>query len=323
MNWKPSADRTTLIARARMLARLRFFFNEQSVLEVETPLLNSSSNPDPFIDCFEVSDAAGSLAMLTEPYFLQSSPEFAMKRLLASGSGSIYQICKSFRQSESGRRHNPEFTMLEWYMVDWSLEQLMDQVDALLSCFFSYPQCLRVSYHELFFTRFQINPHTIDLAGIRDLVKQYCSFSDVNKLDKDACLNLLMSEMIEPELGTAEACIVFDYPVSQAALAEVQSHENGYLIAKRFEVYLGGVELANAYQELLDEKELRVRFEKENSVREQMQKNPIALDEHLLAGMSEGIPKCAGIAMGLDRLLMLIENKKYIAEVLSFDFDRA
>lgn len=312
----------TLKLRAELLATVRNFFAERGVLEVETPLLSKHTVSDVNLASFPVIARPSSVSD-SGKRFLQTSPEYAMKRLLAAGSGPIYQICKAFRQEgdeEGSRQHNPEFTMLEWYRPGFDLDQLMTEASELVQRMLHCGAIPRLSYAELFAEHLQINPHTIEEAALQKLTREKIALGST-ELDNNDCLQLLMNQVIEPELP--QYCIVHDYPVGQAALAEIVENEQGVRVARRFELYAGGMELANAYQELTDAVEQRRRFEADQRTRQQrgLPINPI--DENLLAALEHGLPPCSGIALGLDRLLMVAAGEKNISAVLAFDHDRA
>lgn len=320
-NWQPAATTQTLKLRAQLLATVRQFFAERDVIEVETPLLASHTVSDVNLESFSVNSASTSGHGPLHPLrFLQTSPEYAMKRLLAAGSGPIYQICKAFRVEEPSRLHNPEFTLLEWYRPGFTLEQLMDEVVELLQGVLNLGDIPRLSYQQIFEEHLQINPHGIDSEELQDLTRGKINLGDTPLTATD-CLQLLMNHCIEPELP--KFCIVYDYPVAQAALAETAQNANGQEVARRFEVYAAGMELANAYQELTDAGEQRQRFAADQLLREQrgLPVNPI--DEKLLAALEKGLPACSGIALGIDRLLMVVADESTIKSVISFDSDLA
>ena len=320
-DWRPSASLDTLRLRAHLLARTRAFFQARDIWEVETPLLSQAATPDPHIHSFTVPTSTEA-----EPRYLHTSPEFPMKRLLAVGSGSIYQICKVFRKGEAGRRHNPEFTLLEWYRVGFDLHALMKEVDALLrellryrgggdlpltdTQYFSYQQALQ---------RFSgLDPQKADVTALQNCARDHGL--DVPALgdERDAWLDLLMSHVVEPALPRDCPVFIYDYPASQAALAQIRGD-----VAERFELYFNGMELANGFHELADTAEQRRRFEAENQRRLQMGQPVMPLDTHFLTALEQGLPDCAGVALGFDRLLMLVANKPDIAAVLSFASERA
>ena len=245
-----------------------------------------------------------------------------MKVLLAGGSGSIYQIAKVFRNGERGRVHSPEFTMLEWYRPELNLEELMDEVAALLETITSYSGSIRFSYQEIFSQYLNINVLVCSKDELQKLaIKRLPSFSGNPDLDRDGWLELLMSQVIEPELASLKKPVfIYNFPSSQAQLAKVKLDNAGEEVAARFELYAGGLELANGYDELLDAKELRKRFEYDNQQRLKLGKAEMPIDEKLLTAMESGLPPCTGVALGLDRLLMLAMNKKSIDCVQNLPF---
>ncbi|GAA4357548.1 EF-P lysine aminoacylase EpmA [Kangiella marina] len=315
-NWKPTSSIETLKARAMIMARVRQFFAERDILEVETPLLSQHSVTDRYMKSFQVKDFMGGDG------YLQTSPEYAMKRLLAAGSGSIYQICKAFRQDELGTRHNPEFTMLEWYVEGFDHYQLFDQVFELLNFLSQKPLTLsRFSYQEAFEQHLKINPFTIsnqDLAVLgRELLGEL-----PDGLERDDYLALLFEDRIEPVLGLGdEVSFIHSYPVSQAALARVDTDNPA--AACRFEVYWRGVELANGFYELTDSDEQRQRFVADNQWRKENGLPKVSIDERLIAALNVGLPECAGVALGLDRLIMILLELSDLTEVVAFPADRA
>jgi len=321
-DWQPAATTQTLKLRARLLATVRQFFAERDVIEVETPLLARHTVSDVNLESFVVNSASssGHGTLRSSHSFLQTSPEYAMKRLLAAGSGPIYQICKAFRDEEPSRLHNPEFTLLEWYRPGLTLEQLMDEVVELMQAVLKVGDIARFSYRQVFAEHLQIDPHTIDPDELQELTREKIDLGDTQLTATD-CLQFLMHHCIEPELP--KFCIVYDYPVAQAALAETAQDANGQEVARRFEVYAAGMELANAYQELTDAEEQRRRFAADQQLREKrgLPVNPV--DENLLAALEHGLPACSGIALGIDRLLMAVADENDIKVVLAFDRDRA
>jgi lysyl-tRNA synthetase class 2 len=340
MAWKPTASIETLKARAEILAQVRRFFAERGILEVETPLLSRYSVTDRYMKSFQVNDFMGGEG--SGEGYLQTSPEYAMKRLLAAGSGSIYQICKAFRQDELGRRHNPEFTMLEWYLEGCDHEQLMGQVFELLDTLSNKTpnrasgkasdkvsrnklNKRSFSYREVFEEYLNIDPFVITDEELKSLSLE--SLGELPEdLERDDYLALLFEERIEPFLGMKqgqgdEVCFIHSYPVSQAALARVD--ESNPEIACRFEVYWQGVELANGFYELDDPEEQHYRFEADNQWRKDNQLPQMSIDERFMAGLEHGLPDCAGVALGLDRLVMILLQKNSLQEVLTFPADRA
>ena len=311
-DWRPAAKPELLRLRADVLGRIRRFFAARAVLEVETPLLAPRTVTDLHIESIP---AEVELAGRSRRFYLQTSPEYAMKRLLAAGTGACYQICKSFRQGDAGARHNPEFTMLEWYRPGFSLEQLMDEVEQLLCEFLPLPAIARLSYRELFQRQFDINPHQIELESLRRLTAEKLAL-DAADLEATDCLQLLLGQAIEPNLP--EHCFIHDYPAAQAALARVETDRQGERVARRFELFCRGMELANGYDEALDAGELRARFTRDQRKRAELGRSTPEIDEKLLAALQHGMPACAGVAFGIDRLLMLTSGAQSIGEVLAF-----
>lgn len=313
VNWSPTASMATLEARAKLLATIRQFFAERYVLEVETPLLSHNHVTDSHIQLIPAQLIAAP-GEKTENIFLQSSPEHAMKRLLASGSGSIYQLGKVFRNQESGKRHNPEFTMLEWYRVNFSYAGILKDVSNLVRCIGLGDSCETISYEELFEEQLGFNPHTEELNALRAFAKEQFDFSGPESLTRSESLELIFSHLIEPHLGFSQPTLVIDYPADQSALAVVEPHPSGdYSIARRFELFARGYELANGYVELQDANILRQRWQAAGQ-------QP---DERLLAAMESGLPACSGVALGVDRCLMVLLGASHIDEVLAFPVERA
>ncbi len=305
-----------------MLQSIRAFFAEQNVLEVETPVLSSAAITDPHLQSF-------STEFLNQKYYLHTSPEFFMKRLLASGSGDIYQICKVFRDDEQGKNHNPEFTMLEWYRLGFNHHQLMDEIESFLQqvtkIFHSRINILpikRISYQQAFLDVLGIDPLDINIDELKLITEQYNIDIPVgmSEQDKDMWLDWLMTQAIAPAFPKQSFTFLYDYPASQAALAKIS--ETDSRVANRFEVFLGELELANGFYELTDAKEQRRRFENENKKRVELNLPVMPVDEKLLAALEAGLPECSGVAIGLDRLLMVLLGKDLIEEVIGFSFDR-
>lgn len=320
--WQPTAGREALLARARLLAQIRRFFAERGVLEVETPLLASHTVTDPFIEPFAVSGAVLPAAVAPGgKRYLQTSPEYAMKRLLAAGSGPIYQLCKAFRDDECGARHNPEFTLLEWYRPGFDEQALMDEVEALLGACLGRVDSLRLSYAALFEEVLGLDPHR---ATARELEQRARAEVDVGALraDRDTWLDLLLTHCIEPELAHRGIVGVHDFPASQAALACTREVD-GVQVARRFEFYVDGVELANGYFELRDPVEQRRRFAADNTRRVALDRPQREPDPFLLAALEAGLPECSGVALGVDRLLMVAIGAASLAEVLSFSWQHS
>lgn len=311
INWQPTAPLANLRLRAQCIARIRQFFAEREVLEVETPQLSRATVTDPYLSSLKTQLAA-------QTFYLQTSPEFAMKRLLAAGSGSIYQIAKAFRDDEIGAQHNPEFTLLEWYRIGFDDHALMDEVSELLSAILQTPTAKRNSYLELFWKNLQINPHTASVEELQNCAQQH-KLNLSNEFafdDQTTWLQLLMHHCIEPLLGKEVPQFVYDFPVEQAALARINKTQPA--CAKRFELYYRDMELANGFHELTDAVEQAQRFEKDLAFRQKNQLVPVPIDNNLLAALQHGLPDCAGVALGVDRLIMLAVGASHIDEVISF-----
>jgi len=286
-------------------------------LEVDTPLLCSTGITDPSIEPLMVASGAS----LSAPRFLQTSPEYAMKRLLASGSGAIYQITKAFRDGEAGSRHNPEFTLLEWYRPGFDHHQLMAEVEAFVSHCLGPLDCEKYSYRQLFVKYLCIDPFTASTAELASTASQHIDLN-FDAGDRDMWLDLLMSHLIEPELANIGMCFVYDYPASQAALSRIVQSDDVEL-GQRFELYVNGVELANGYCELTNAAEQEARFLADNVRRRELGLAEKPLDRQLLLAMEQGLPECAGVAVGVDRLLMRFTGSADIRDVIAFDWERS
>lgn len=297
-----------LKARAEFYKLIRAFFHERKVLEVETPLLAKASITDPYIE-----------PLLTQQgLHLQTSPEYAMKKLLAAGAGDIYQLCKAFRKEEHGVRHRQEFTMLEWYRLGFDQWDLMAEVADLVEALLGVSHFEHTSYRQLFLNQLGIDPMTISNAELISHATD-CIDVDMPNASRDDWLNLLLSHLIEPELASDSPVFVYDYPPSQAALAKINHDEQGAKVAERFELYYKGLELCNGYHELVDVAEQKMRFHADNQQRLAMGLDAMPIDYELLAAMEQGLPACAGVAVGIDRLLMLKLKSHDIADVLAID----
>lgn len=318
-DWQPVAPLENLRRRACLLQRIRTFFTERGVMEVETPVLSRAAVTDPHLQSFATRySGPGHAAGL--PLYLHTSPEFPMKRLLAAGAGPIYQLCKVFRQGEAGRRHNPEFTLLEWYRPDYDHHALMDEVEALATSVLGLAgRAERISYREAFRRYLDIDPLESPLDALRAAARDH----GINGFDaeeqRDLWLDLLLSHCIEPELGREGLCFLYDYPASQAALARLNPEDPR--LAERFELYYRGVELANGFHELADAGEQRHRFEAERTTRREQGLEQVPLDEYLLAAL-EQLPDCSGVALGIDRLVMLALGADSLDEVMAFTIDK-
>ncbi len=322
MNFQPTCDFDALKARAQMYARIRQFFAEREVMEVETPILSSAAVTD--VHLASVS-AQRHVNGQKQTHYLHTSPEFAMKRLLAHGSGAIYQICKVFRDDEHGRKHNSEFSMLEWYRPNFSLKDLMFETTDLLNlCLqdrFEDVRPMLLSYKHAFQDRLDLNPLRATLKELKDCAYRVGLNIDLGH-DRLAYMDLLFSHMVEPSLGFDSPVFLTDFPPEMASLAKVRTDEEGETVAARFEVYIEGVELANAYDELIDAEVLRQRFVADNQARLVQGLAEMPIDERLLAALPH-VPACSGIALGLDRLLMVAMNRLKLEQVMAFPADRA
>ncbi|HEY1066858.1 MAG TPA: EF-P lysine aminoacylase EpmA [Pirellulales bacterium] len=333
-DFRSTAPIENLRLRAQLLSRIRRFFDAQGYLEVETPLLSHDSVVDRHLDPIEVFYGPDHGTTTTgRRLFLQTSPELGMKRLLASGGfDAIYQTTRAFRREEQGARHNPEFTMIEWYRLGDGMAEQMELLDDLCRMLFGTPPAERLTYEEAFKRYAGLDPHQADLNEVRS--KTYTATSIGEHVppaakepggalfaDRDFWLNLLLSELVEPNLGQAKPTILYDFPASQAALAKTRPGPPE--VAERFELYLGGFELANGYHELLDADVLEQRNRTQNRLRDQDGKPTLPNDSRLIAAMKAGLPACSGVALGFDRLVMYAVGASDISEVIAFPFDRA
>jgi lysyl-tRNA synthetase class 2 len=322
-DWRPTARLDVLAARARVLAAIRGFFAEAGVLEVETPALSFAGSTDPALASLSTT-YTGPAAPAGATLWLQTSPEFAMKRLLAAGSGPIWQLCKVFRDGERGSRHNPEFSLLEWYRPGVSMHDLVDEVVALLQRVLGGDLCEeRLTYAQAFERRVAVDPlgATIETLQAAALQAGIAGAECLRLADRDAWLDLLMTHCIEPGLGANGITVVHDYPASQAALARLRADDPR--VAERFEVYVRGVELANGFHELADAAEQRLRFAADNVTRRSAGLPEVPADQRLLAALEAGLPDCCGVALGVDRLVMLATGAQRIDEVVAFPLERA
>ena len=319
VEWRPAASLDALRRRAALTAAVRRFFGERGVLEVETPLLAAAGTPEVHLESVTVAAAGRS-------WYLQTSPEFHMKRLLAAGSGPIFQLFRAVRDGEAGRRHNLEFTLLEWYRPGFDHHQLMDEVEELVAELLgdAAQPCGRLTYGEAFCRHVGVDPHRASPAELdAALAAAGIEGPAFVPEDRDGRLHLLMAAVVEPRLP-AGACFVYDFPASQASLARVRPGRGGEPpVAERFELFVAGVELANGFHELTDAAEQRRRFAADAAERRRRGLPPMAADERLLAALDAGLPDCAGVALGLDRLVMLAAGAGSIAEVTAFPAERA
>lgn len=318
----PTCSIEALKARAQLYRTIREFFAQRNIMEVETPIVSQAGVTDVHLASVQVQRH---IEGRVQQQYLQTSPEFAMKRLLAAGSGAIYQICKVFRDDEHGRKHNSEFTMLEWYRPGLDLRELMHETAALLNvCLahrFDEIRPLVLSYKHAFQDRLDINPLQATLAQLKQTAQRVGLTLDLGD-DRLAYMDLLFSHFVEPSLGFDTPIFLTDFPPEMASLAKVRLDEDGEEVAARFEVYIEGLELANAYDELLDASVLRARFEADNQERDKLGLQVMPLDENLLVALAH-MPECSGIALGIDRLLMVATQKLNIEQVIAFPASRA
>jgi lysyl-tRNA synthetase class 2 len=319
VSWRPTATITALKARAAMLRAARAFFESRGLLEVETPILSAAAVSDPQIESLKTQ-----VAGVSGLRYLCTSPEYAMKRLVAAGSGDVYQICKVFRDEERGRWHNPEFTMIEWYRLGFDDSALMQEVEALVGALLaphrSLPKAERLDYRAAVQRHAGVDPFD---AGDQELlaVAAHHGIHVETQLSRDAKLDLLMGLIVGPRLGRDAPCFVHDYPASQAALARLKPGEPR--VAARFELYLDGLELANGFHELVQPREQRARFEQDLMLRAARGQIQPPLDENLLAALEAGMPDCAGVALGFDRLVALALGAERLTSGMAFGIDEA
>lgn len=317
-HWQPNASIKTLQQRSQIIQKIRQFFYQRDTLEVETPILASAGVTDLYLDNLTTKFALNS----TQPplkLYLQTSPEYAMKRLLAAGSGSIFQIFKAFRNDESGRYHNPEFSMLEWYRVGFDHFDLMAEMAELLQPLLGYRDNIeQITYQAVFQKHLNIDPLTSSTAQLKQCLDDY-NQPDLAQMsdDKTDLLQFLFSQCIEPQIGQSAPCFVYDFPAEQASLAKLSKTDPR--VAERFEVYYKGIELANGFNELTDPNAQLNRFKQDNQARRLQGKTEQPIDHKLIAALSSGLPQCAGVALGIDRLVMLALNKTHIDDVISFN----
>ena len=293
--------------RAVFLRQIRSFFERRGVLEVETPCLLRATASDTHLESFELRGG--------ESRYLQTSPEFAMKRLLAAGSGPIYQLCKCFRRGESSSRHNPEFTMLEWYRPGFDQALLMAEVASLVTELLDIDNFETHTYQQLFERCIGLNPHLASDAELAQVAQSRLDFQ-AQAMARTDWLDLLMSHLVEPQLSGA--VFICEFPWQQASLSRIVNNSEGQPVASRFELYIDGLEIANGYHELLDAEELQRRADIDNAQRLDCGLPEIPLDSHLLAAHRHGLPPCAGVAVGVDRLLMIKTGVANIDQVLAF-----
>jgi len=325
MSWQPTLSWQNAQKRAEILQQIRQFFSDRTVVEVETPSLSLGTVTDVHLDAFTcrynfLSDS--SLKQSTDLY-LQTSPEFHMKRLLASGYGCIFQIAKAFRHEEFGRHHNPEFTLLEWYRLGFDHFDLMKEVGELLTIVLESAEPVVFTYQDVFLQQVKLDPLTANREQLIRLISENNMLSDwlTVEQDIDILLQFVFSEIIEPNIGIDSPCFVYNFPKSQASLAKICPDDKR--VAQRFECYYQGVELVNGFNELTKSTSQLQRFQEDNVKRKQLKRQEKNIDKNFIAALSHGLPQCSGVALGVDRLIMLALKAQHIEQVISFPIVRA
>lgn len=302
--------------RAEILRQIREFFYVRGVLELETPILAPAASVDLHLDSFETAFVQGESKT---PLYLQTSPEFHMKRFLSKHKRDCYQITKAFRNGEMGRRHNPEFSILEWYRVGKNYHELMDDVAALVTAVTGRKNFQKRRYADVFAEECGVDIFTISLAGLQERTRRAAPTIEIETIDEG--LDVLLTHEIEPTLAAQGNVFVYDYPASQAALAKLSPSDSR--VARRFELYLDGVEICNGFEELADAAEQEARFRAELAEREKMGKTSYPYDRKLIDALAEGFPECSGVAVGLDRLVMIALGKENLNEIMAFTYENA
>ena len=317
--WQPTASVKNLLTRAKLLAEIRRFFTDRGLLEVETPVLSEFGVTDVHLATFS-TEFISPFGEQSKTLWLSPSPEYHMKRLLAAGSGPIFQIGKVFRNEEAGNRHNPEFTMLEWYRPHFDMYRLINEVDDLLQQILECPPAESMSYQFAFQQYVGLDPLSADLSELAEKAKKHQLIGAENE-NRDTLLQFLFSTVVEPQIGQEAPVVVYHFPASQAALAQISSED--LRVAERFEFYYKGLEMANGFHELSDAREQLRRFQQDNLQRAKMGLPVRAIDTRLLAALQARIPNCSGVALGVDRLLMIAMGTESIKDVISFAIDNA
>jgi len=325
MLWQPTLTWHNAQKRAKILQEIRQFFNERNVLEVETPALSLGTVTDVHLDALtcHYNFLSDSSTEHSSQLYLQTSPEFHMKRLLASGYGDIFQIAKAFRHEEAGRYHNPEFTMLEWYRIGFDHFELMNEVADLLEVILGSPKSTQITYQQLFIDQVALDPLSTNREQLLSVISNYNKLSDwLNReLNNDILLQFIFTEIIEPNIGNDAPCFVYNFPKSQASLAKLCTNDDR--VAQRFECYYQGIELVNGFNELTDRKKQIERFQEDNKKRKQVSMQEKPIDDNFISALSCGLPQCSGVALGVDRLIMLALKAKNITEVITFPVSNA
>jgi len=315
--WRPYADKRLINLRAETYTKIRQFMAERNILEVETPVLSHATVTDVQLNSFR-SEYSSPQSSSGKILYLQTSPEYAMKRLLASGTGAIYQISKVFRNEEQGKLHNPEFTMPEWYQPVYGHHQLMQELELFLNLF-AMNQCEKISYGEIFLEHTGLDPHTCDTNELKSMAQQHGMSSKIE--EHSVLLDFIFSDKITSTLGNTRPMFVYDYPAYQCALAKLSNSTPK--VAERFELFINGMEIANGFHELTNADEQLARFEQDLTLRKKENRPDLPIDHLFLDALKQGLPDCAGVAVGIDRLLMVITGINDIREVLCFPIERA
>jgi lysyl-tRNA synthetase class 2 len=325
MTWQPTLTWQNAKKRAVVLQQIRQFFAERNVTEVETPALSQGTVTDVYLDALtcKYNFLADSSAEQSVELYLQTSPEFHMKRLLAAGYGCIYSLAKAFRHEEAGRHHNPEFTMLEWYRIGFNQFDLMLEVSELLKSILSCNEPLFTSYQDIFIQTVSIDPLTASFTELTTVLEHYGKAADwlIEQNDPDTLLQFIFTEVIEPTIGIKQPQFIFDFPIAQASLARISDDDSR--VAQRFECYYCGIELVNGFNELTDVDEQMARFENDNAKRRAQGLVERPIDVNFISALKHGLPQCSGVALGVDRLVMLAMDINVISEVQSFSINRS
>jgi lysyl-tRNA synthetase class 2 len=324
MSWQPTLTWEYAQKRAQILKKVRQFFDERNVIEVETPALSQGTVTDVHLDSItcRYNFLTDSSSEQSTNLYLQTSPEFHMKRLLASGYGCIFQIAKAFRHEEAGRFHNPEFTLLEWYRLGFDHFTLMNEVAELLTTVLECNVPVQVTYQDLFIELVGLDPLTATRVQLISVIESNGKLSDWLSVeqDNDILLQFIFSELIEPNIGNDSPCFVYNFPSSQASLAKISPEDAR--VAERFECYFRGVELVNGFNELTEPDTQLVRFQKDNLQRKSLSLQEQPIEQNFISALSKGLPACAGVALGIDRLIMLALKTNHIEKVISFPVAR-
>jgi len=325
MLWQPTLTWKDAQQRAEIIRKIRQFFADRNVLEVETPALSQGTVTDVHLEAltcqyYFLKDSSTEHAT---SLYLQTSPEFHMKRLLASGYGDIFQIAKAFRHEEAGRHHNPEFTLLEWYRLGFDHFELMNEVAELLKATLNCAEPSKITYQRLFIDQVALDPLTATREQLLLVISKNNKLSDwlSRELDVDILLQFIFSEIIEPTIGIDAPCFVYNFPKSQASLAQICPTDDR--VAQRFECYYHGIELVNGFNELTDSKKQIERFQEDNKKRKHSAMPEKSIDNYFISALAHGLPQCSGVALGVDRLIMLALKAEDIEQVISFPIDRA